>query len=192
MTNEYFRLELASHSEVMQSLLSIEKDIEAAIGEVTHCMRQGRTLFLCGNGGSAADSQHIAAEFVGRFKDERPPLPAVALTTDTSAITCIANDYDFSKVFSRQLQGLGSSGDVLLAISTSGSSPNVIEAAKVAKEMGIRVIALSGRGGGKLAEICDVSIVVESDETARIQECHIFIGHTICGAVELALNIDQR
>jgi len=144
---------------------------------------------LCGNGGSAADSQHLAAEFTGRFIKDRAPLAAMALSTDSSALTCIGNDYSFDEVFARQVTGLGRPGDCLLAISTSGNSRNVIRAAEAARAAHMRVVGLLGRDGGALLDRCDVSIVVPSPTTARIQEAHIFIGHTLCGLVEHALHV---
>ena len=144
---------------------------------------------LCGNGGSAADSQHFAAELTGRFVKDRRPLAALALSTDTSALTCIANDYSFDDVFSRQVMGLGRSGDCLLAISTSGNSRNVLRAAEVARATGIGVIGLLGRDGGALRPLCDVAIVVPSATTARIQEAHAFIGHSLCALVEEGLGL---
>jgi len=146
-------------------------------------------LMLCGNGGSAADSQHLAAEFTGRFSKDRPPIAAVALSTDTSALTCIGNDYSFNDIFARQVQALGKAGDCLIAISTSGNSGNVLAAVAAAKSLGISTIGLLGRDGGKLKAQCDVSIVVPSQVTARIQEAHILIGHSLCGAVELKLGL---
>ena len=144
---------------------------------------------LCGNGGSAADSQHLAAEFTGRFIKDRPPIAAVALSTDTSALTCIANDYSFNEIFARQVQDLGKAGDCLIAISTSGNSGNVLAAVAAAKSLGISTIGLLGRDGGKLKAQCDIAIVVPSQVTARIQEAHILIGHSLCGAVELKLGL---
>ena len=144
---------------------------------------------LCGNGGSAADSQHLAAEFTGRFSKDRPPIAAVALSTDTSALTCIGNDYSFNDIFARQVQALGKAGDCLIAISTSGNSANVLAAVAAAKSLGISTIGLLGRDGGKLKSQCDISIVVPSQVTARIQEAHILIGHSLCGAVELKLGL---
>jgi len=146
-------------------------------------------LMLCGNGGSAADSQHLAAEFTGRFSKDRPPIAAVALSTDTSALTCIGNDYSFNDIFARQVLALGKAGDCLIAISTSGNSGNVLAAVAAAKSLGISTIGLLGRDGGKLKAQCDVSIVVPSQVTARIQEAHILIGHSLCGAVELKLGL---
>ena len=145
--------------------------------------RNGKILFF-GNGGSAADSQHIAAEFIGRFKKERRSLAAIALTTDTSILTALGNDYGFDVIFARQIEGLGSRGDVAFGISTSGNSKNVIEGIKQAKKMGLKTISLTGCGGGKLAPLTDISIIVPSAETARIQESHICIAHAICELVE--------
>lgn len=142
---------------------------------------------FCGNGGSAADCQHLAAELTGRFIKDRRPLAAIALTTDTSALTSIGNDYSFDEVFARQVQGLGRSGDVLLAISTSGNSRNVIRAVEEALAAGMSVIGLLGREGGTLNELCDVAIVVPSQVTSRIQESHILIGHTLCEIIEQKL-----
>lgn len=148
-----------------------------------------KKLIICGNGGSAADSQHIAAEFTGRFIKDRPPIAVLALSTDTSALTCISNDYSFAEVFSRQLRALGQAEDCLLAISTSGNSENVIQAVLAAKEMRIKTIGLLGRDGGRLKDLCDCAIVVPSEITARIQEAHILIGHSICGSVEVGLGL---
>jgi D-sedoheptulose 7-phosphate isomerase len=145
---------------------------------------------LCGNGGSAAESQHLATEFAGRFVKERRPLAAVALSTDSSALTCIANDYSFDEVFARQVLGLGRRGDCLLGISTSGRSRNVIRTTESARSMDIRTIGLLGRDGGQLRDLCDLTVIVPSNATARIQEAHIFIGHTLCGIVESQLGLD--
>jgi D-sedoheptulose 7-phosphate isomerase len=180
---------LEEHLALFQSLTSLTPAIERAAGLFSGALTSGRKLMLCGNGGSAADSQHIAAEMAGRFVKDRRPLAAVALSTDTSTMTCIANDYTFDEVFSRQVMGLGVRGDCLLAISTSGNSRNVIRAAEAARAADIRVVGLLGKGGGPLRELCDVPIVVPSQITARIQEAHIFIGHTLCALVEEALGL---
>lgn len=156
----------------------------AAVDAITHAFKNGGKVILFGNGGSAADSQHIAAEFIGRFQKERRSLPAIALTTDTSALTALGNDYGFDVVFARQLEGLGRKGDVAVGISTSGNSPNVVEAFKKAADMGITRIAMTGEGGGKLAALADIKICVPSKVTARIQESHICIAHCICELVE--------
>lgn len=141
-------------------------------------------LLICGNGGSAADAQHIAGEFVNRFMIERPPLPAIALTVDTSVITSIGNDYDFSQIFSKQVKALGKEGDVMLAISTSGNSTNIIKALKAARDIGIKNIGLTGKGGGKMAGMVDILLNVDSDCTPRIQEVHILASHIICELVD--------
>jgi D-sedoheptulose 7-phosphate isomerase len=153
-------------------------------------LRAGGKVLACGNGGSAADAQHFAAELINRFETERPPLAAVALTTDTSNLTAIANDYAYVQVFSKQLRALGRSGDVLLAISTSGNSANVIEAIGVAHEIGVQVIALTGNGGGKMSGLLaagDVHICVPHKNTARIQEVHLLVLHCICDAIDYQL-----
>lgn len=162
--------------------------IEQAVSVLIDAFRRGNKLLLCGNGGSAADCQHMATEFVSRFspKLDRPALPALALTTDTSFLTAFANDIGFEGIFERQLRAHGRAGDVLLGISTSGNSPNVLAAAKTAKELGIQVIALTGPGG-KFAALADVAISVPSPDTQHIQEAHLAIEHLICGLVEGAL-----
>ena len=144
-------------------------------------------LMICGNGGSAADAQHIAAEFVNRYVLERPPLPAIALTTDTSVITSIGNDYSFEEIFSKQIKALGAEGDILLAISTSGNSPNVNAAVKTARNLGIYTFGLTGGDGGQMASLVDTALVVESNTMARIQEAHIFVGHITCQLVDYIL-----
>ncbi len=187
--SEVFRTNLGEHRALFERLAALEADIERAAAIIAAALGNGRKLMLCGNGGSAADSQHIAAELTGRFIKDRRPLAALALTTDTSALTCIANDYSYEEVFARQVSGLGMQGDCLIGLSTSGNSKNVIRAVEVARERGIHVIGLLGRDGGALAARCDVPIVVPSAATARIQEAHIFIGHTLCGLVETALGL---
>ncbi|TSC71100.1 MAG: D-sedoheptulose 7-phosphate isomerase [Parcubacteria group bacterium Gr01-1014_70] len=149
--------------------------------------KTGGKLLLCGNGGSAADAQHIAGELVGRFLKERKALSAIALTTDTSILTALANDYNVEKIFARQVEAHGKSGDVLLTISTSGNSSNVIQAVEAAKAIDVKTIGLLGKGGGKMKGMCDVEIIIPSDNTQRIQEAHITIGHIICGLVEKTL-----
>ena len=158
--------------------------IVTAVKAVTSALKKKRKAIFFGNGGSAADSQHIAAEFIGRFQKERQSLPAIALTTDTSILTALGNDYGFDVVFARQIEGLGQKGDVAFGISTSGNSKNVIEGIKKAKHKGLVTISLTGCGGGKLAKLTDISIIVPSKKTARIQESHICIAHAICELVE--------
>ena len=155
--------------------------------KIVQAFTNDRKLMLCGNGGSAADAQHIAAEFVNRFELERPPLPAIALTTDTSILTCVGNDYSFKDVFSKQVKAIGVENDILLAISTSGNSPNIISAVKAAKGQGIYVAGLSGGDGGKLKQEADFCLVVNSKSTARIQETHILAGHILCKLVDYIL-----
>lgn len=154
---------------------------------IAEAFKAGGKLMVIGNGGSAADAQHLAAEFVNRFEIERPPLPAIALTTDTSILTSIGNDYDFETVFIKQIKAVGKEGDVLLALSTSGTSPNVVKAVGTASKLGIKTVALTGRGGGGLAERVDLVLNVDSNSTPRIQEVHITVCHMICELVDYIL-----
>ena len=154
------------------------------IKSVSHAFESGNKIFFFGNGGSAADAQHLAAEFVNRYVMDRPPLPAIALTTDTSILTSVSNDLAFDEIFAKQLRALGKEGDVAIGISTSGNSANVTKAFEVAKEMGMKTVALTGNDGGVLVKIADVSLVVSSTSTPRIQETHILIGHILCEMVE--------
>ena len=151
---------------------------------ITHAFESGNKLFFFGNGGSAADAQHLAAEFVNRYVMDRPPLPAIALTTDTSILTSVSNDISFNEIFAKQLRALGKGGDVAIGISTSGNSPNVAKAFEVAKEIGMKTVALTGNDGGVLAKMADISLIVSSASTPRIQETHILIGHLLCEMVE--------
>lgn len=180
---------LEEHLELFNRLAALADDVAKAAALVTSTVSNGNKVMFCGNGGSAADSQHLAAEFVGRFVKDRRPLAALALSTDSSALTCIGNDYGFDDVFYRQVVGLGKPGDCLVAISTSGNSRNVIKAVEAARAAQIRVIGFLGRDGGALRNLCDIPLVVASPTTARIQEAHIFIGHTLCGMVEKALSL---
>ncbi len=184
-----FQHNLSQHLALFNRLAVLDDSVMTAARLVTESLRQGGKLMICGNGGSAADSQHIAAEFTGRFIEDRKPLAALALSTDTSALTCIGNDYSFAEVFSRQVAGLGRAGDCLIGISTSGNSENVLRAVEAARATGITTIGLLGRDGGKLAKLCDHAVIVPDRVTARIQEAHILIGHTICGAVEQQLGL---
>jgi len=166
--------------------------ISNAAATVTKAYKNGKKTLLAGNGGSAADAQHIAGEFVSRFYFDRPGLPSIALTTDTSILTAIGNDYGYEKLFARQVQALGNEGDVFIAISTSGNSPNVLKALEVCKEKGITSIGLTGMSGGKMADKCDICIKVPSAETPRIQESHILIGHIICCITEEEMFADFK
>lgn len=161
--------------------------IGAAVALISQGFKAGRKLLLFGNGGSAADAQHIAAEFVNRFQMERPGLPAIALTTDSSILTSIGNDSDFTEIFARQVKALGEEGDVAIAISTSGTSANVIRGVETAKEIQMQVIGFTGGDGGKLAQLCDIPLIVPSDSVSHIQESHITLGHVICELVDQTL-----
>jgi len=155
--------------------------------QCAEALSRGGKVMLAGNGGSAADAQHIAAEFVGRFKLERRPLPAIALTTDTSLLTAVGNDYGFEEIFARQVRGLGRSGDLFVGISTSGNSPNVLRAMSACRELGVTTVGLTGKGGGEMASDSDYLLAVPSSETPRIQESHILIGHLVCELVDVRL-----
>lgn len=176
---------LQQHLDVLGSLTSSNIDSIRDCAEIlVDTFRGAKKVLICGNGGSAADAQHIAAEFVGRYETERQALPAIALTTDTSALTALANDYDFERIFARQVDALANEGDCLIAISTSGNSPNIIAAVMTARKRGCRVIGLTGSGGKKLAGLCDACVLVPSPRTARIQEAHITIAHVWCEVVD--------
>jgi D-sedoheptulose 7-phosphate isomerase len=177
--------ELTEHNRVVKLLMDhMTKEIETCCELIKTTIKEGRRIFLAGNGGSAADAQHIAAELTGRFVKERKPLPGLALTTDTSALTAIANDYGYEHVFSRQLEAFAQSGDLFIGISTSGNSKSILNAFTVASALGCGSIGLSGRKGGEMNTACDINIVVPSETTARVQECHILIGHIFCKAVD--------
>ena len=168
--------------------------IARAAALMTDCLLADGKILACGNGGSAADAQHFAAEMVGRFERERPELPAISLATDTSILTAIANDYDFAQVFARQVRALGDAGDILLAISTSGNSGNVVAAVDAAHERGMRIVALTGKGGGRLGELVtadDVHLCVPHTVTARIQEVHLLTIHCLCDAIDASLLGDE-
>ena len=174
----------------LQAMDALAGPIAAAAERMVQCLRNDGKIMSCGNGGSAADSQHFAAELVNRFERERPALAAIALTTDTSTLTSIANDYHFDQVFAKQVRALGHAGDVLLAISTSGNSRNVVEAMQAAHECQMSVVALTGRNGGKMAEVlrpADIHICVPAQSTARIQEVHLLTLHCLCDAIDCLL-----
>lgn len=178
---------LADHSRVLVKLQDHIELIARLAQVIIVTLRQGNKVLICGNGGSAADAQHLAAELVGRFLKERRGLPVIALSVNTSVLTALGNDYSFNYVFARQVEALGTPGDCLIAISTSGNSPNVIEAARAAREMGMQVAGMTGASGGALAPLCDVCLQVPSEATPRIQEMHILAGHIVCQLVEDAL-----
>lgn len=179
-----FNNSIENHIEIFSSLSDIEADFQLAVNSIKKSLINGGRIFICGNGGSAADSQHFAAEFIVRYRGERNSIPAVALTTDTSVLTAIGNDYSFESLFSRQLKGLGRAGDVLIALSTSGRSSNILAALSVAHELGMESIGLCGERGFSHEAPCTHEIKVPSNITARIQECHIFILHSICEMFE--------
>ncbi len=176
---------IQDHIETAQKLAAMEAPILQICQLCNDAILSGHKILLAGNGGSAADAQHIAAEFVGRFVKERRSLPAIALTVDTSALTAISNDYGFENVYARQIEGLGAEGDVFIGLSTSGNSPNIIKAVEAAQRKGLKIIILSGKNGGILRGMGDAEIIVPSDITARIQEMHILIGHILCEYIDV-------
>jgi len=177
--------EFQSHFETIQKVQdNMEVSLKDASTLIVEVLKNGNKVLICGNGGSAADAQHFAAELTGRYKTERRGLPGIALTTDTSALTAIGNDYGYDRVFDRQTEALANKGDLLIGISTSGNSKNVISALNLAKEMGCSTIGLTGRDGGAMNEVCDINLVVPSDNTPRIQEMHILFIHTMCQIVD--------
>jgi D-sedoheptulose 7-phosphate isomerase len=177
----------AEHLRVAGALGPLAADVDRAVDLVARSLAAGGALLVCGNGGSAADAQHIAAELTGRFFRDRKPLRALALHANTSSLTAIGNDYGYEMVFAREVEAHGRAGDVLMALSTSGNSPNVLRAIEAARARGLGVIGLTGAGGGKMAAACDLCLRVPSTSTPRIQECHILIGHTICELLEALL-----
>jgi D-sedoheptulose 7-phosphate isomerase len=192
---EIFKTHLKEIISAQTILLSDPKMVENFEHANDACLKtylnQGKIL-IAGNGGSAADAQHFAGELVSRFNFDRPPLSAIALTTDSSILTAIGNDYGYVDVFARQIQAHGRAGDVFIAISTSGNSPNILKAIETAKSIGLVVIGLTGRSGGKMKDMCDVCLCAPSDSTPRIQECHLFFEHTLCACIEESLFGDLR
>jgi D-sedoheptulose 7-phosphate isomerase len=185
MLNELIYYSFVESAELKKAFIEENKELlREVFEEIARRVKSGKKILLCGNGGSAADAQHIAGELVGRFQMERKALPAIALTTDTSILTAVGNDYSFDKIFERQVEALGEEGDVLIGISTSGNSPNVINAVLKAKKLGMFTVGFSGKDGGKLKEVADVCFVVKSFSTPRIQEVHITIGHVMCDFIE--------
>ena len=193
MTPESMRTEaLASINEHLQVATAFSRENVDAIVAIARLMiesvRNDGAILWCGNGGSAADSQHLAAELIGRFKRERRAIRSVALTTDTSVLTCLANDYSFADIFARQIEALARKGDVLVGISTSGNSENVLRAMQKARAMGATTVGLLGRDGGKIKSVCDHVLIVSSNDTARIQEMHIMAGHIVCDLLEQSVS----
>ena len=189
--SESVSIHFSEHQAVISSLLEMQSEmIEEVAAILRHSLSNDGTIFCCGNGGSAADSQHLAAELVGLFENERKSLRCLALTTDTSVLTCIANDYSYEDIFSRQIEALGRSCDVLVVFSTSGNSDNILRALSTAKKIGLTSVALLGKDGGQAKLLADHALIVKSDSTARIQEAHILICHIICDLIEKGLDLD--
>lgn len=183
------RNELLDHLDVINATInSLEQDIQYASELCIDTLKNNNKILLCGNGGSAADAQHIAAELTGRYKADRQGLAGIALTTDTSALTAIGNDYGYERIFDRQVEALARKGDLLIGLSTSGNSENILRAFKAAKLVDCMTIGLSGKGGGKMTKYCDINIIIPSDNTPRIQEVHILIGHILCQLIDNSIN----
>lgn len=182
---------IAQHVAIIRRLQAQQDAFACAAAIITDCLLRGNKVLWCGNGGSAADSQHLAAELVGRFRRSRRGLPSIALTTDTSILTAVANDFGYDEVFARQVGALGQPGDVLVGISTSGNSKNVCAALQKARQLGASTVAMTGQNGGRMAVLADVCLRVPSTDPARIQEAHIFCGHMLCEWIELAACIPQ-
>ena len=188
MQNAIIKEFLAHQETIEKTIQTMQEPLLKASKLAVETLRAGNKILICGHGGSAADAQHFAAELTGRYKTERRGLPGIALTTDTSALTAIGNDYGYDRVFDRQVEALAQKGDLLIGISTSGNSKNVINALKVAREMGCKTLGLTGRDGGAMNDLCDVNLVVPSDDTPRIQEMHILFEHTICQIIDNELS----
>ncbi|MBU2575073.1 MAG: SIS domain-containing protein [Elusimicrobia bacterium] len=189
---EKIRAAIEQHIAASNAVFEKTEFIERLASALITVADRGGKILVCGNGGSAADSQHIAAELVGRFKKERRPVAAIALTTDTSVLTSLANDYGFDKVFERQVLALGAKGDAVIGISTSGASPNVANALKKARELGLLTVGLLGSGGGTIKQFCDHALVIEGADTPRVQEMHILAAHIICSLIEDAIARQER
>ena len=189
--NELIKKHILEHNIVLKSINELNETIDIVANILIRCLKNNGTIFWCGNGGSASDSQHLAGELVGRFVDERKPLKSIALTADSAVMTCIVNDYGYEHIFSRQVEALGSKGDVLVGISTSGNSQNLLRAFEVANHKGIHTIGLLGKGGGKATAIVNESVIVSSNSTARVQEMHILIGHILCDLIEEGLSLKK-
>lgn len=190
MYQKLIESEFHAHLLTAQKMPKFVDEIAKAAEILTNALKNSHKILICGNGGSAADAQHFAAELTGRYKVERAGLAGIALSVDTSALTAIGNDYGFEHIFSRQVQALAHKGDVLFGISTSGNSQNVLNAAQVAKDMGCLIIGLSGRDGGKLSKVCDINLIMPSDDTPRIQEMHILVIHILCDIIEKSCKRD--
>ena len=181
---------LAEHQEVLAQLQNIEDAIEQIAIMMINALKNGKTIFWCGNGGSASDAQHLAGELIGRFKGHRKPLKSISLNADSAVMTCIVNDYGYEHIFSRQVEALGEEGDIMVGISTSGQSVNVNHALNAAKNKKMHTVGFLGKGGGQALEIADHAIIIPSESTARIQEMHITIGHILCELIEEGLGLN--
>jgi len=187
--NSIIESEFNDHIKIAKATKEIlTNSIDSASKICINCLKSGNKILFIGNGGSAADAQHLAAEIVGRYKEERKGLAAIALTTDTSILTAIGNDFGYSQIFKRQVEALANEGDVLIGISTGGNSKNIVNAINLANEIGCKTIGFSGKDGGEFTSLCVVNLVVPSFETARIQEMHLFIGHTLCNLIDQAFS----
>lgn len=183
---------IEEHLSVAKQLSSLEPSIKMIAATLIDALGHQKTIFWCGNGGSASDSQHLAGELIGRFVGDRKPLKSIALNADSAVMTCIVNDYGYEHIYSRQVEGLGSEGDVLIGITTSGNSQNVLNAFKVANNKGMKTIGLLGKGGGRAVSLIQQSIIIPSNTTARIQEMHILIGHILCDLIEDGLDLNDK
>ena len=186
---ELISLNFKEHAEVLNSSQALQKNLDKTSSIISSSLKKGKKIIWCGNGGSASDSTHLSAELIGRFKKRRRPLKSISLANDPSTMTCISNDFGFSKLFSRQVDGLGEKGDILIAISTSGKSKNIFEAIKVAKRKKLKVISFLGKQGGICKGKSDVEFMIPSNSTARIQEMHILLGHILCDLIERKLSL---
>ena len=187
--NEFIKKHLDEHQIVLSTLESLAPQIEKVANHMIQALRNGKTIFWCGNGGSASDAQHLAGELVGRFVGDRKALKSISLNADSAVMTCIVNDYGYEYIFSRQVEGLGSEGDVLVGITTSGNSENVLNALAVANQKQMTTVGLLGKGGGKAVSLVSDAIIIDSNTTARIQEMHITIGHILCDLIEEGLQL---
>ena len=187
--NSIIQSHIKEHQDVLSSINTFNNTIEKIATILINCLKNEGTIYWCGNGGSASDSQHLAGELVGRFVGDRKPLRSIALNADSAVMTCIVNDYGYEHIFSRQVEGLGREGDVLIGITTSGNSQNIINALKVAKTKKMKTIGLLGKGGGIALKAVDHAIIIPSNSTARVQEMHIMIGHILCDLIEKGLNL---
>tara|TARA_B100001059_G_scaffold144631_1_gene144511 strand:+ start:205 stop:777 length:573 start_codon:yes stop_codon:yes gene_type:complete len=189
--NKIIKSNLEEHTEVLNQLNSVEASIEKVGKLLVRTLKKNKTIFWCGNGGSASDSQHLTGELIGRFKGDRKPLKSISLNADSAVMTCIVNDYGYEYIFSRQIEALGGKGDVLIGISTSGNSDNVNNAFKAAKKKGLHTVGFLGKGGGKALSLVHHSILIPSQSTARVQEMHITVGHILCELIEEGLGINS-